>query len=129
RDAAWVARRADAPQLETAGPARTRSLWQLVDAGLDWQEFDQAPSHEQMGETCGFTLYRTRVDLSRGGVLDLAEVRDRAQVFCDRAPVGVLDRSEGTRALTLPTAGSDVVLEFLIEDQGRVNYGPRIGEK
>jgi beta-galactosidase len=58
-------------------------------------------------------------------LLSVGEVRDRAYVFLDGAPVGVLDRERHDRALMLPHGGH---LEILVEDQGRVNYGRRIGE-
>jgi beta-galactosidase len=58
-------------------------------------------------------------------LLTVGEVRDRAYVFLDGAPVGVLDREQHDRALMLPRGGR---VEILVEDQGRVNYGSRIGE-
>src|SRR5699024_6231865 len=117
-----------APEPSVPAPLAVVPLWSLVDSGLPWQEFDHVPTHEQLGAFSGFTLYRTEVNLADGAVLTCEQVRDRAQVFCDRAPVGVLDRSEEGRALVLPPGRSDAVLEILVEDQGRVNYGPRIGE-
>jgi beta-galactosidase len=68
-------------------------------------------------------MYST--DLAGGGVLTVGEVRDRAQFFLDGRSVGVLSRELGERAIALPSGGR---LEVLVEDQGRVNYGPRIGE-
>src|SRR5699024_10912047 len=123
-----VPRRRPAPEPSVPAPSAVVPLWSLVDSGLPWQEFDHVPTHEQLGAFSGFTLYRTEVNLADGAVLTCEQVRDRAQVFCDRAPVGVLDRSEEGRALVLPPGRSDAVLEILVEDQGRVNYGPRIGE-
>ena len=82
-----------------------------------------APTTEDAGQYRGFTLYSTEVD--RGGVLTVAEVRDRAQFFLAGAPVGVLSRELGERAITIPSGG---LLQVLVEDQGRVNYGRRIGE-
>src|SRR5699024_10230016 len=117
-----------APEPSVPAPLAVVPLWSLVDSGLPWQEFDHVPTHEQLGAFSGFTLYRTEVNLADGAVLTCEQVRDRAQVFCARAPVGVLDRSEEGRALVLPPGRSDAVLEILVEDQGRVNYGPRIGE-
>jgi beta-galactosidase len=55
------------------------------------------------------------------------EVRDRAQVFLDQRAIGVLARDHHDRALALPDDARGV-LELLVEDQGRVDYGPRIGE-
>jgi beta-galactosidase len=88
-----------------------------------WAQYDHLPTLDEMGHFRGFALYRTTVD--NGGVLSFAEVRDRAQVFLDGAPLGVLSRDRHDSALVVPGAG---VLEILVEDQGRVNYGPRIGE-
>jgi beta-galactosidase len=82
-----------------------------------------APTSEDAEHYRGFTLYGT--ELAQGGVLTVAEVRDRAQFFLDGRPVGVLSRELGERAIALPSGGR---LEVLVEDQGRVNYGPRIGE-
>lgn len=81
------------------------------------------PTTEATGRYRGFYLYE--VDIARGGVLSFAEVRDRAQFFLDGVPVGVLSRDLGERAITLPGGGR---LRVLLEDQGRVNYGERIGE-
>ncbi|UZX05125.1 beta-galactosidase [Arthrobacter sp. CDRTa11] len=82
-----------------------------------------APTTEDAGHYRGFTMYST--ELAAGGVLTVDEVRDRAQFFLDGRPVGVLSRELGERAIALPSGGR---LEVLVEDQGRVNYGPRIGE-
>jgi beta-galactosidase len=70
-------------------------------------------------------LFRSEVSADGPVLLRVGEVRDRAYVFLDGAPVGVLDREQHDRALMLPRGGR---LEILVEDQGRVNYGPRIGE-
>jgi beta-galactosidase len=60
-------------------------------------------------------------------VLTVGEVRDRAQVFINRQPVGVLARDHHETSLPLP-AGARGRLEILVEDQSQVDYGPRIGE-
>ena len=61
-------------------------------------------------------------------MLTVGEVRDRAQVFIDRDPVGVLQRDHHDVSLSLPASSGAASLSILVEDQGRVNYGPRIGE-
>lgn len=81
------------------------------------------PGAEATGQYRGFCLYERHLD--RGGVLAFKEVRDRAQFFLDGLPLGTLSRELGERAIVIPQAG---VLQVLVEDQGRVNYGPRIGE-
>jgi beta-galactosidase len=59
-------------------------------------------------------------------VLAVGEVRDRAVVLLDGEPVGVLSRTAHEHVLPLPARAGE--LTVLVEDQGRVNYGPRIGE-
>ncbi|MCC2333651.1 glycoside hydrolase family 35 protein [Cellulomonas wangsupingiae] len=118
--------RRPAPTATLDAGRRTVGLWSLVD-GLDgWVDAHHVPTHEQVGASSGFVLHRTHVDLAAPAVLAFTEVRDRAQVFLDGRPVGVVDRSERATSLTLP-AGTGR-LDVLVEDQGRVNYGPRIGE-
>ncbi|MGO1316996.1 MAG: glycoside hydrolase family 35 protein [Cellulomonadaceae bacterium] len=119
--------RVPAPVPRPPATARVRSLWSLVETAQGWTEHEQPPTHDELGAFSGFVLYRSRLTLSGTSVLSLAEVRDRAQVFLDGRPAGVFDRAENARALTVVGDG-ELVLDLLVEDQGRVNYGPRIGE-
>ncbi|MCD4849414.1 beta-galactosidase [Arthrobacter sp. AK01] len=81
------------------------------------------PPVEITGQYRGFYLYEK--SLETGGVLSFAEIRDRAQFFLDGVPVGVLSRELGELSVAIPAGGR---LQVLLEDQGRVNYGQRIGE-
>lgn len=81
------------------------------------------PPVEVTGQYRGFYLYEA--SLPGGGVLSFTEVRDRAQFFLDGVPVGVLSRELGERSVVIPGGGR---LQVLLEDQGQVNYGQRIGE-
>ncbi|MBT2503612.1 beta-galactosidase family protein [Curtobacterium sp. ISL-83] len=106
---------------------RVASLAALLPAVTDWTTHHEPPTFDALGAASGFVLYRTEVALPSGGVLTIGtEVRDRAVVSFDGVVVGVLEREHHDRAITLP-AGSGA-LELLVEDQGRVDYGPRIGE-
>ncbi|MBW0253542.1 beta-galactosidase family protein [Cellulomonas sp. PS-H5] len=87
--------------------------------------WDHLPTTDELGHWTGFTLYRTRVTAD-DRALTFTEVRDRALVALDGEPVGVLSRTEHSRTLALPARAGELTL--LVEDQGRVNYGPRIGE-
>lgn len=116
----------DAPVLD----ARLTSvvpLAHVVESLGTWASFDHVPTMEELGGFEGFALYRTEIDEAGAGVLEFAEVRDRAIVTLDGAPVGVLARDHHDHAIALP-AGARGTLEILLEDQGRVNYGARIGE-
>ncbi|KQP57409.1 beta-galactosidase [Agreia sp. Leaf283] len=87
------------------------------------------PTMDQQGQFRGFAFYRSRIEAGGPRVLTVDEVRDRAQVFVGAAAVGVLQRDHHDTALGLPAVfEGGATLDILVEDQGRVNYGPRIGE-
>ncbi len=102
-------------------------LWRVMDQLGTWHRFDEPVSADDLGQAQGLTLYRAAVDAPQGAVLEVGEVRDRAQVFLNQQPAGVLARDHHDRALPLPS-GARGTLDLLVEDQGRVDYGPRIGE-
>lgn len=87
--------------------------------------YDRLPTMDEMRQWSGFAIYRTRVEAD-DAVLSVDEVRDRALVMLDGEPVGTLDRATGVRSVALPRRAG--VAEVLVENQGGVNYGPRIGE-
>ncbi|GGS47296.1 beta-galactosidase family protein [Streptomyces griseoviridis] len=89
---------------------------------------DPLPMRE-LGRAGGLVLYRTTVPAAGDGLLRFAGgVGDRAQVFVDGAPAGVLERerNEETLAVRVPRPGA--ALDVLVEDLGGVNYGPRVGD-
>jgi beta-galactosidase len=98
----------------------------LANPGLwgGWSDHESLPSLDDLGAR--LALFRTDIDVEGPAVLSVGEVRDRALVFLDGDPVGVLDREHHDRAIMLPRGRGR--LEIVVEDQGRVNYGPRIGE-
>jgi beta-galactosidase len=106
----------------------------LLGAGLldevlpeEWTAHNTAPTFDDLGLAGGFLRYRASLT---GGdeptLLELGEVRDRAWLFLDGVTVGVLSRAAGERSIALPRGRGR--LEILVEDEGRVNYGSRIGE-
>ncbi|WP_416982241.1 glycoside hydrolase family 35 protein [Streptomyces sp. T028] len=83
---------------------------------------------DELGRRAGHVLYRTTVPTSGTGLLHFeGGVGDRAQVFLDGAPVGVLERERYDETLPLHVPRPGAVLDVLVENMGRVNYGPRIG--
>ncbi|MFE9443633.1 beta-galactosidase [Streptomyces sp. NPDC006602] len=83
---------------------------------------------DELGVHGGYVLYRTTVAASGDGLLHFAGgVGDRAQVFVDGASVGVLERERHDETLPVRVPEPGAVLEVLVENQGGVNYGPRIG--
>jgi beta-galactosidase len=102
-------------------------LWSVLPRLGSWHDRAAPVTADELGQVQGLTLYQAAVDVAGPAVLEVGEVRDRAQVFLNRQPVGVLARDHHDRALPLPS-GARGMLELLVEDQGRVDYGPRIGE-
>lgn len=85
------------------------------------------PTFEELGQPSGLVLYRAHPRLPRGPQeVTVHGLHDRAQVFLDGAPAGVLDRETGS--LTVEGTGEPVLLELLVENQGRINYGPLLGQ-
>ena len=117
----------DVPASGTAAPETSAALGSplrlLADPWGTWSEHSEMPTLDALDAR--LVLFRTEVSAGDPVLLTVGEVRDRAYVFLDGAPVGVLDRERHDRALMLPRGGR---LEILVEDQGRVNYGQRIGE-
>ena len=112
--------------------AQAVPLWTVLPRLGAWHACADPVTADELGQVQGLTLYQAEVDpgqVGTGGpaVLSAGEVRDRAQVFLNRQPVGVLARDHHDRALALPS-GARGTIELLVEDQGRVDYGPRIGE-
>ncbi|MGW7055907.1 glycoside hydrolase family 35 protein [Streptomyces sp. NPDC054887] len=87
------------------------------------------PTFEELGVDRGLVRYRVDVPGPRSPYpLGVRGLRDRAVVYVDGVPAGVLDGGAGDyAALEEPVAGPAVV-ELWVESLGRVNYGPRVGE-
>ncbi|WP_324609130.1 hypothetical protein [Streptomyces scabiei] len=62
-------------------------------------------------------------------VLRVAAVRDRAQVFVDGRPVGVLERENHEHSLSFLTPRPGARLTALVENQGRVDYGRAVHDR
>ena len=121
------------PRAAAPLPARTARfsqalpLWDVLERLGSWDDREEPVTADDLGQCQGLTVYQTTVDLAAPSVLEVGEVRDRAQVFLNRQAMGVLARDHHDRSLPLPD-GARGRLELLVEDQGRVNYGPRTGE-
>ncbi|MFC9699834.1 beta-galactosidase [Streptomyces sp. NPDC056943] len=90
---------------------------------------DRPLTMEQLGQSFGFVLYETILPDAGRTVLRVDEVRDRAQVFVDGQPVGVLERENHEHALSFLVPRQGAHLAVLVENQGRVNYGPAMHDR
>lgn len=86
---------------------------------------------EELDQSYGFVLYRTQVSGPREAAeLTVDGLGDRAQVFLDGRPVGVLDRTaEAAQSLQLAIPAGGARLDLLVENLGRVNYGPQLADR
>ncbi|WP_406405007.1 beta-galactosidase [Streptomyces sp. NBC_00879] len=84
-------------------------------------------SFEELHQSSGLVLYTAQPLLPTGSwEVTVTGLHDRAQVFVDGAPVDVLDRE--TSSFTVTGTGERMRLQLLVENQGRINYGPLLGQ-
>jgi beta-galactosidase len=118
-------------KLSTLGIALDRSASLLAGADRLGQAVTagRPRSMEELGQDFGFVLYETRVPAAGPTALYAEAVRDRAQVFVDGQPVGTLERESHQHALAFHAPRPGALLQVLVENQGRVNYGPGIHDR
>jgi len=78
---------------------------------------------EDLDQGYGFVLYRTQLKSAIRGVLKITEMRDYATVYLNGKRISVLDRRLKQDSLQL-TANKGATLDILVENNGRINYGP-----
>ncbi|MEW2251373.1 glycoside hydrolase family 35 protein [Streptomyces sp. NPDC006975] len=82
---------------------------------------------EELGQSSGLVLYEAEPLLPEGGhMVTVTGLHDRAQVFVGGVPVAVLETE--TASFTVRGTGAPVRLALLVENQGRINYGPLLGQ-
>ncbi len=80
---------------------------------------------EDLNQAYGFVLYSTTLKNSGGtGILKINELRDYGIVFINGKRVGVLDRRLRQDSLSVVIPAGDVKLDILVENLGRINFGP-----
>lgn len=93
--------------------------------------FDQLPkaisavsplAFEDLDQAYGFVLYRTTI--AKAGLLKVKELRDYATIYINGKQVAVLDRRLEKDSVVLNDVPQDAVLDILVENNGRINYGP-----
>jgi beta-galactosidase len=87
-------------------------------------EAEKPMSFEDLDQGYGLVLYRTTLKDAANGLLKIKELRDYATVYLNGKRISVLDRrlKQDSLQLNSPTANS--VLDILVENTGRINYGP-----
>jgi beta-galactosidase len=87
-------------------------------------------SMEQLDQNYGFILYSAQVSGPRDEVpLTIDGLGDRAQVFLNGVPVGVLEREFPDRTLSIIIPAEGAMIDILVENMGRVNFGPDLFDR
>lgn len=86
----------------------------------------RVPTFAEIAHDAAFLVHEALLNTVEPSVLSIGEARDRIHVIVDGTTVGILARDTRQTAMTIPAVHSSLVL--VVENQGRVNYGPRIGE-
>ena len=83
---------------------------------------------EDLGQSYGYTLYRTSIerDASEPERLRVIDARDRAQVFVDEHLVGTQYQEEIGQDIRAELPAPVARLDVLVENMGRVNYGHKL---
>lgn len=89
-------------------------------------ESDTVLTMEDLDQDFGYIHYETTVDKPVQGSLVINDLRDYAVVLVNGKQVGSLDRRHRQNRLELDIQEAPAKLEILVENVGRVNYGPDI---
>jgi beta-galactosidase len=117
---------APAPAVSTTFTAVANLLPVLEHLG-DAHDSVELPTFDELAHDRGIAVFTTTLEAgAAAAVLSFGEVRDCAWVLLDGIPVGRLTRDAHENDIQLPRSSGE--LTVIVEDQGRVNYGPRIGE-
>ena len=79
---------------------------------------------EALHQAYGYLLYRTRLSNPLPGMLKIKDLRDYGLLFVNGKRVGILDRRLNQDSLYLDLPKGEVTLDILVENLGRINFGP-----
>ncbi|WP_297597634.1 beta-galactosidase family protein [uncultured Cetobacterium sp.] len=79
---------------------------------------------EYFDQDYGFIVYETKIKGQVDGMkLSLQDVRDRAMIYLNDEYIGVIDRNN-SQEIKISTLEKESTLKILVENMGRINYGP-----
>lgn len=83
---------------------------------------------EKLGQDYGFILYKTRITGPREeSELVVEDLHDRALIFFNGKYIKTVERfGDMEIKLSVPEGGGELMI--LVENMGRINYGPKLGE-
>ncbi len=99
------------------------SLWSLLGTQI---RSPMPLSMEDLGQSYGYALYRTRIPRAGTGTLRISDLRDFGVIFVNGTRVAELDRRDKENSVTITAPADSAYLDILVENTGRINYGSRI---
>ena len=94
--------------------------------------FSSSPKYmEDLNQSYGYILYRSRIQgpAEKRGI-ELDKIHDRVQIFIDGEHKGTYCRwakpAKDELVTVAPNFGESVQLDLLVENMGRVNFGPKL---
>jgi beta-galactosidase len=122
------------PPLPAALPVAGVQEFQLTESAPLWSNLpapvsvDRPRSMETFGQSYGYILYRKELAGPVAGPLVVDDVRDYAAVYLNHKLQGTLDRRLKQTQLAITVPAGPVTLDILVENTGRINYGPLLQE-
>ncbi|MET4676430.1 MULTISPECIES: glycoside hydrolase family 35 protein [unclassified Luteibacter] len=122
------------PPVPASPPLRSLPAFTLDESASLWDNLpaphasEQPRSMEAYGQSYGYILYRTTVHGPFHGTLYLGDVRDYAAIYLDRDARGTVDRRLKQVSVPLDVGSGEHTLDILVENTGRVNYGPHLDD-
>jgi beta-galactosidase len=120
------------PQLPPATPVTAVPKFALDESAPLWTNLGRPISSERpktmesLGQSYGYILYRTRLRGPAKGSLVIDEVHDYAEIYVNQRLAGTLDRRLKQDRLTVDLPYGDNTLDILVENSGRINFGPKL---
>lgn len=103
---------------------KSTSLWNNLNILSKHYISPYVKTMEELDQDYGFILYKTKVrEIIENMPLTLQEVRDRALIYLNGEFKGVIDRNS-KQEIILNCEKEESTLEILVENMGRINYGP-----
>ena len=103
---------------------KSTSLWNNLNVLSKYYTSPYVKTMEELDQDYGFILYKTKIKgIIENMPLTLQEVRDRALIYLNGEFKGVIDRNN-KQEIILNCEKEESTLEILVENMGRINYGP-----
>ncbi len=86
---------------------------------------------EQLGQDFGYILYESEIEGPlEEQELEFTQLHDRAHIFINGKLVGLRERSRRKDSVPIEIPkGEKIKLQILVENMGRVNYGPKLFDR